>query len=497
MIEGGATGTAERPAGRGAAVGARVAVLGAALGATLALSACGEAPVTPDLTGEMPKTWAAGTDAGPEVGSDWVRGFGSRELERLVALADVDNLDIAQASARVAQAEAELAARRADQAPSVDGSGSVSRSVTPGTRSSFSPPFRASVSDSYQLGLAGSWTLDVSGRLRALTAAQVATTRASRIERDAVRLATSTAIVDAWLRVGAARERIRIARESVTTAERTLAIYKRRIEVGTATALDLAQQESLVASQRAAVPDLEIEARQTRNALVILTGRSPEALDVKTGSVSGVRVPTISAGIPSRLLTRRPDVASAEATLEAQSANVEAARAAFLPEITLTGSTGLASAFLKNLLRPDAIASQAAAGLTAPIFDAGARQASLDQARARHEELVAAYRSTVHQALGDVENALIAVEQNRRHEVLQRAVVTAARRAQKLTEERLSEGTIDVTTVLEAERTLFSAEQTLVSVRLARLRAVVSLAGALGGGWIKERPQVAAKDATP
>lgn len=450
------------------------------------LSGCGEAVTAPDVAGEMPARFAASDDirAGA-IGSDWVGGFGSRELERLVALGDTDNLDIAAATARIAQAEAELAATRAGLAPSVSGTADVSRSVTPGTRTSFSPPFRTNVADSYQLGFTGSWTLDLNGRLRALTAAAGATAEATRIERDAVRLQTATAIADAWLRIGAAREQVRIARESVATAERTLTIYKRRLEVGTATALDLAQQESLVASQRAAIPDLEIEARQTRNALVVLTGRVPEALDPKVASVSGLRVPRIGAGVPSRLLTRRPDVAVAEANLAAQAANVEAARAAFLPEVSLTGSTGLASAFLKNLLRPDAMASSVAAGLTAPIFDAGLRKADLDQARGRHDELVATYRSTVHQALADVENALIAIEQNRRHEQLQQAVVAAARKTQKLTEERLAEGTIDVTTVLEAERTLFSAEQTLISVRLARLRAVVSLAGALGGGWVK------------
>ena len=459
----------------------------AVVGLLLVLAGCGEAVSRPDLAAEMPPRYAASTDArGGEVSASWAKDFGSRELVALVAAGDADNLDIAAATARVAQAEAELTVARAALSPSLDGSASVSRSVTPGTRSGWSPPFRASVSDSHQLGFSGSWTLDLNGRLRALAAAKGAASRASRIERDAVRLATSTAIADAWLRVGAARERVRIARESVATSERTLAVYRRRLEVGTATALDLAQQESLVASQRATIPDLEIEARQTRNALVVLTGRAPEAFDPVISGVSGLKVPVISAGVPSRLLTRRPDVAVAEADLDAQAANVEAARAAFLPEVSLTGSGGLTSAFLKNLLRPDAVASSAAASLAAPIFDAGTREANLEGARARHEELVAAYRASVHQALADVENALVAVEQNRRHEQLQRAVVAAARKAQRLTEERLAEGTIDVTTVLEAERTLFSAEQTLVTVRLARLRAAVTLAGALGGGWVAD-----------
>lgn len=461
------------------------------------LAACGETPTTPDLTVEAPARWeAGGGKATAEIGSDWVKGFGSRELEALVATADRDSLDIEAARQRITQAEAELASSRAALAPSIDGTAQAGRTVTPGTRSAWSPPFRASVSDSYQLGLSGSWTLDISGRLRALAASKEASVRAAAIERDAVRLTTATAVVDAWLRVGAAREQIRIARESVATAERTLAIYRRRLEVGTATALDIAQQESLVASQRAAIPDLEITARQTKNALAVLLGRMPEAVEPKVSSVSAVTVPTVPAGVPSRLMTRRPDIASAEASLEAQAANVDAARAAFLPDFSLTGSTGLASAFLKNLMRPDAVASQVAAGLTAPIFDAGSRAADLEGATARHAELVATYRTTVHQAYADVENALVAIEQNRRHEQLQRAVVAAARKAQKLTEERLSEGTIDVTSVLEAERTLFQAEQTLIGVRLARLRAAATLAGALGGGWSKTGAAIAADGAT-
>ena len=468
------------------AVGRRGGAAGVLLVWALAGAGCGEVPTTPDLAAEMPARYAeAEARGGSEIGSNWVASFGSPELVRLAALADADNLDIAAATARIAQAEAELAGAHAALGPSVGASGEVGRSVSPGTRSAWSPPFRASVADSWQLGISGSWTIDLSGRLRALAASKAASATAATIERDAVRLTTATAVADAWLRVGAARERIRIARESVATAERTLAIYRRRIEVGTATALDLAQQESLVASQRAAVPDLEIEARQARNALVVLTGRVPEAFDPKIAGIEGLRVPTIAAGVPARLLARRPDIAMAEAGLAAQQANVAAARAAFLPEISLTGSSGLASAFLKNLVRPDAIASSVAASVTETIFDSGARAADLDAARARHDELVANYRSGVHQALAEVENALVEIDQKRRHEQLQRAVVAAARKAQKLTEERLAEGTIDVTSVLEAERTLFQAEQTLVAVRLARLRAVVTLAGALGGGWAK------------
>lgn len=481
---------ARRPGGPSSA---RRFATGCGLALLLAtLSACTDAPVTADLAREMPATWkerpSKETGRPTEIGRDWIAGFRSPELTRLAALAETDGLDLVVASARIAEAEATLASTRSGLAPSVSGSASSSRSVTPGTRSGFSPPFGARVADDFQLGVSASWQLDLRGRLRALARADAESLRAARIDREAVRLNLLAAVADDWFRVAAARDRLRIAAENVATAERTLQVYRRRLEVGTASALDVAQQESLLASLRAAVPALEIELRQTRNSLVALTGRPPEALTIAAPGLDGVRIPVVVPGLPSSLLTRRPDVAEAEASLAAQSARVEAARAAFLPDIGLTGSSGLASAFLRNLLRPDAIASQAAANLAETIFDGGAREADLAGARARHEELIATYRKTVHSALVDVENALVAVEQNRRHEVLQRAVVAAARKTQRLTEERLREGTIDITTVLEAERTLFSAEDTLVNVRLARLQAAVSLITALGGGWSKDAP---------
>ncbi|MDK9695183.1 MAG: efflux transporter outer membrane subunit [Siculibacillus sp.] len=450
------------------------------------LAGCGEAVVAPDVGAEMPAHWRAAPKASAaELTADWVAGFGSAELSRLVALADLDNLDIAAARARIEQAEAQLAVTAAALAPSLSGSGDASHSVSPGTNSSATPPFKSRVGNSFQLGLGASWALDLWGRTRASVAAGEASLEAARIDLDAVRLATSTALVDAHLQAAAAEDRLRLARENVAIAERTFAAIRRRFDVGTVTALDLAQQEGVLATQRAAIPDLEITLAQMRNAVVVLTGRAPEAATLRGGGLGRLRLPAVAPGLPSRLLVRRPDVAAAELRLTAAAANVEAARAAFLPEVSLTGSAGLSSAFLKNLLRPDAFAGSIAAGVTEAIFDGGAREGRLALSRAQHAELVAAYRKTVHEALADVENALVAVDRNRRREMLQTAVVEAARRTQRLTEERLSEGTIPITTVLDAQRTLFQAQETLVAARLARYRAAVALVAALGGGWTK------------
>ncbi len=471
----------DRPAVGTAEAGSwRVAV---ALVLAASLAACGALPSAPDVAAELPAQWREGATTTVSISPAWVAAFGSVELGRLVELAEADNLDIAAAAARIVQAEATLAGAAADLGPTVSGSADSSRRLTPGTASRSSPPFHGTVSNSFGLSADVSWRLDLNGRLRALADAQRATLEASRFDREAVRLSTVTTLVDAYLSLAAAEDQLRIARENAEIAERTLGVIRRRLEVGTATALDLAQQESVVATQRAAIPDLEITRRRQKIAIAVLTGRAPEALTVTGTGLGRLKLPKVSAGLPSRLLVRRPDIAEAEARLSAQAANVEAARAAFLPDVSLTGSGGLSSAFLKNLLRPEALLASISGSVTETIFDGGAKQADLDTARARHAELAASYRKTVHSALADVENALVEIEQTRRHEVLQTAVVTAARKAQRLTEERLAEGTIAVTTVLDAERTLFQAEQTLVGVRLSRFQAVVSLAAALGGGW--------------
>lgn len=456
----------------------------AACGLALVLAGCGEGVIGPDVAREMPGHWREAPRASvAEIGRDWVAGFGNAELTRLVGLADLDNLDLAQARARIDEAEAQLAVTAAGLAPTVSGSGDASRSGSPGTNSSAHPPFHGRVGNSFQLGLGASWQVDLWGRVRASVAASEASLAATRIDLEAARLTVATAIADAWFQAAAAEDRLRLARQNVALAERTLAAIRRRFDVGTVTALDLAQQESVVATQRAAIPDLETTIRQTRNSLVMLTGRAPEAGSVRGGGLGRARLPQVAPGLPARLLVRRPDVAAAEMRLEAAAANVEAARAAFLPEVSLTGSAGLSSAFLKNLLRPEAFAGSIAAGVTETIFDGGAREGRLKLTRAQHAELAAAYRKAVHEALRDVENALVAVEQTRRREILQAEVVRAARRAQQLTEQRLSEGTIAITTVLDAQRTLFQAEDTQVQVRLARYRAALDLIAALGGGY--------------
>ena len=241
----------------------------------------------------------------------------------------------------------------------------------------------------------------------------------------------------------------------------------------------------MVDQQFATVPPLQQQLLQAKTAIALLTGSTPESLKIKGGSLDRIKIPSIPAGVPSQLLRRRPDVGAAEAALSSTDADVLSARAALLPNVTLTASGGLESVLLKTLLRPEAAFGNVAAGLVQPLIDGGNLRGQLDLARGRDLENLQDYRKAVIQALVDVENALIAIAQNTEHERRLAAVVKSSKEAYDITRARLKEGTIDIVTVLNAEQTLFSAQDALAVVRLARLTAVVSLAQALGGGWTR------------
>jgi outer membrane protein TolC len=192
----------------------------------------------------------------------------------------------------------------------------------------------------------------------------------------------------------------------------------------------------------------------------------------------------VTAGLPSKLLVQRPDIRAAEARLVSADASVVAARAAFFPSITLTGQYGITSTALKNLFTPQAIFYQIAAGLVQPLFDGFRLEGELQQAKGRQLELLSLYRRTIVFAFADVERALIAVVDTGEQERLQRQVVASSQLAFNIAEQRLREGTVDLTTVLVAQQSLFTAQDNLVEARLARLQGVLSLFQALGGSWL-------------
>jgi NodT family efflux transporter outer membrane factor (OMF) lipoprotein len=332
--------------------------------------------------------------------------------------------------------------------------------------------------------LTASYEIDFWGKNRATLRAAEQTAVASRYDREVVGLTTVVSAANAYFQLLAAQDRLRVARDNLASAQRVLGLIQQRLNAGTASALEISEQESLVNTQRAAIPPLEQMVTQNRNALALLMARSPEQVHVRGGSLRAIAIPRVTPGLPSELLTQRPDIREAEALLSAANANVYNARAQLLPSITLTGEGGYQSAVLKTLLRPESAFYTLTAGLTQPIFQGGQLLGNLDFQKGRQDELLQGYRKAVISAFSDVENALDAIRQTALRERIQGEVVTSSRRAFDISEQRLREGTIDLVTVLTTQQTLFQAEDLLVQARLAHVLAIVSLYQALGGGWL-------------
>jgi len=421
---------------------------------------------------------------------DWWRGFRSRELTEIIEQAREANLDIAAAIARVVQADAQSRMAGAALLPGVtlDASATRSRaSQSTGTGTTIGGP---SERNNVQATLSASYEIDFWGKNRSALRAAEETAVASRYDREVVGLTIVVSAANAYFQVLAAQDRLQAARENQASATRVLDLINQRVNAGTASALDTAQQESIVNTQRAAIPPLEQTLTQNRNALALLMARSPESVRVRGGTLRAITYPRITPGLPSELLTQRPDIREAEAQLAAANANVENARAQMLPSITLTGEGGYQSAVLKTLLRPESALFSFGAGLTQPIFDGLRLQGNLDLTKGRQDELLQNYRKTVISGFVDVENALDGIRQTALREKLQGDVVNSSRRAFDIAEQRLREGTVDLVTVLQTQQTLYQAQDTLSQARLAHAQAIVSLYQALGGGWLP-KPQVA------
>jgi NodT family efflux transporter outer membrane factor (OMF) lipoprotein len=421
---------------------------------------------------------------------DWWRAFRSRELTEVIEEAQAANLDIAAAVARIVQADANSRIVGAALLPVVDLNADAThsqQSKTTGSSSvvnvSRSGASIAIINNNLSATLNASYEIDFWGKNRSALRAAEQLAVATRFDREVVALTTVVATANAYFQVLATQDRLRVAQDNLASATRVLGLIQQRLQAGTASALDTAQQESLVNTQRAAIPPLEQTLRQNRVALAVLMARSPESVTIRGGSLRSIAYPRVTPGLPSELLTQRPDIREAEANLAAANANVENARAQFLPSIQLTGEGGYQSAFLKLLLRPESAIYTAAASLTQPIFEGGRLLGNLDLQKGRQDELLQIYRKAVISGFADVENALDGIRRTAERESLQREVVTSSRRAFDISEQRLREGTVDLVTVLQTQQTLFQAEDALAQARLAHAQAILSLYQALGGGW--------------
>ena len=444
----------------------------ALLSAALVLSACAETQLPPPEPPALPAHWRHAVK-GEDPGRDWWRAFGSDELERLVVEAGATNLDLAGAVARVEQARAGARMAGAMLWPEIVAGVDVSR------QGSLKGDRRVNATG-YGVLLDASYEVDLWGGNRAGHDAALADLRASAFERDAMELAVTAAVAVAWLEAVALRQRTDIAERNLQSAERLLALVESRGRAGAAAPLELAQQRGLVAAQRRVLAALRQQDEDARTELAVLLGRTGE-IGIGLETLGPLAVPAIGAGLPSELLVRRPDVARAEALLAAADADVAVARAAMLPSLTLSGSVGTEGDRLRRAL--DNPLYVLAAGLTAPIFNAGRLAAGRDLAVARRQELVAGYRQAIIDAFADVEVALNAAVRLDAQAAFQAEELTQAQRALALAESRYGAGAETLLTLLDAQRTLYAAQDAAVQIKLARLVASVSLYKALGGGW--------------
>ena len=438
----------------------------------------------PDPALDIPDGYKAArlTDPDAPPTLDWWRGFRSSELTELMEEAQKVNLDIAAATARFIQADAQARMAGAALLPNLGGTGQETYSRTSGSSASgLTNGGRETVN--YSASLSASYELDFWGKNRDATQAAEETAVANRFDRDVVALTTLTSVADAYFQVLAAQDRIRVAERNIASATRILEAIKQRLTAGTGNDLDVAQQEAVLANQRAAVPPLRQSLAQNINALATLVSRPPESVHVTGGSMNQISSPRVTPGLPSELLTQRPDIRRQEADLASATANVGSARAQFFPSIQLTGQGGYQSSALVSLFQPHAAFFNVVGSLTQPIFDGGKILGNFEFTRARQDELLQTYRKTVVSAFADVDNALVSIKQTTVKLRLQREVVAASRRAFQLSEQQLRAGTADIVTVLNTQLTLFQAEDALAQAQLARLLAIVSLYQALGGGW--------------
>jgi len=474
------TGTISKPSEPVGAIGRRSLLL-----APLLAAGCGH-PLSLSSGIVLPDRLTAAT-AEPALwpDPDWWRGFNSPELDGFMQTAIVANFDIRAAEARIRQADAQIRIVGQGLLPSGNIGGNVTRTQTPvATASSFGGGGRRFVQrTTYNASLNASYEIDFWGKNRSAVEAARQSAIATRYDVAAITLTTQASVANTYFQIIASREQLAIQQQNLEAAERILALLGQQQTVGTATGLDVAQQQTLVDQQRAALPPLRQSIDQNTASLGTLTGQVPQRIPPPLVPLADLRIPPVQAGLPAEVLVRRPDVWLAEANLASAQANVINARSLLLPSVTLSATGGFQSLVIENLLRPGSALYSLVAGLTQPVFQLGQLRAQVRLTEAQAEELLENYRLAVIAALVDVENAIVALRDTTEQEQLQASATRSAEAANTISEAQLRAGTINLITLLLTQQTLFNARNTLVQVRLARLQAAVGVFRALGGGW--------------
>lgn len=485
-------------------------------GALLLAAFLGGCAVGPDYTApalQMPAAWGTskasvqvtGDEASlhpPQLGRWWEK-LGDKTLNRLVDQAIAGNLDVATAKARVRQARATRQQAMAALAPTLTGSGSYSRADNGSNISSGGDVTVAGPFDTFTLGANASWELDLFGENR--RAAEAATYGLDASE-ETLRGTLLTLIGDVttyYVEARGYQARVELARRTAASQRETAALTRTKLQVGSSSAVDVANAEGQAASTEANIPELESSYQQTVHQIAILLGQPPSALNDVMKRSAPIPTPgrNVPRGVPADVLLSRPDVRLAERQYAQYTAKIGQAEAALYPDVSLVGEISTSAAKVGDLSKSSSIGWSFGPSVSIPIFNAGQLKAGVDFAQAQRDEYFIAYRSAVLTALQDVENASISLQQER---LKYRSLASSAdsyREAASLSRTLYQSGSSSFLDVLTAERSAYSADDTLLQSRVAIATDYISLNKALGGGWpdaVDDRtPVIVDKDMAP
>jgi len=408
----------------------------------------------------------------------WWEVFQDPQLQTLIRTALKNNYDVRIAATRVLQAQAQLGITRADQLPSLSGGGNISSQQSPQIG-----PIPAYEVTQGQLTASAAYNLDFWGKYRRATQAARATLLANEWAQKEV---TSTLVADlatAYFQLRELDLELEISKRTFASRSDSLHLTTTLEEHGIDSLLDVRQSEQLVYTAATEIPDFERQIALQENAISILLGKKPGNIPRGLRLTEEPHSPEVPAGLPSSLLERRPDIREAEQSLIAANAQIGVARAAYFPQISLTGSAGYESPALSNLFTGPAGIWDLAASVTQPIFEGGRLKSNVRLAEAQHEQMFLTYQQTIQGAFRDVSNGLVSYRKNREFRVQQEHLLESAQDAARLSEERFKAGTTDYLEVMTNETNSFSAELGLAQAQANELIALVQIYQALGGGW--------------
>lgn len=453
--------------------------------ASLLLAGCSLMPIYERPASPAPPTWPHTTTplstdqpASSATALEWQDFFADAGLKQLIDIALANNRDLRVAVLNIEQARAQLGIRRADQLPTLNAAAAGSRA----------PNSSGGTSSSYSAGLlVTAYEIDFFGRVASLKEQALAQYLATQEGSQTARISLIATVAQSWLSLMADEELLAITRQTLSTREESLKLVALRLQYGAASALDESLAKSLLQSTRVTLAQQRRQRALDENALVLLLGQSlPETLRARleNSSLNQVQLPALASGLPSDLLIHRPDIRQAEQLLIASNANIGAARAAFFPRISLTAGAGSASSELGALFSNGSWGITLAPQLIFPILDAGRNQAVLDSAQTGRKIAVAQYEKAIQSAFREVADALAGRETLNQQLQAQQAQLEAESTRARLTDLRLQNGVASQLDWLDAQRTLFIAQQAIVQTRLAYLQNQIALYKTLGGGAI-------------